>query len=158
METLLSIAGEVKALGNKLFQAGGFAGALRKYEKALRYLDEDPEDEKDGDEKTLAEAKVPLRLNCAACQLKLGNKERVVKDCSFVLDSAVAKSADRLKALYRRAQAHVPGDYEAALADLDEALKIDGADAAVKSLQAQYKRELQARKDKEKKAFASLFK
>jgi len=93
-----------------------------------------------------------------ACYLKLNSKDKALIECVAIQKSAAAKPADKIKAYYRGAQAQVPGDYEAALKDLEAALQLDPNDNDVKTLQAQYKKEVQARKDKEKKAYANMFK
>jgi peptidyl-prolyl isomerase D len=181
---LVQVAADVKALGNKLFQAGEHAAAARKYAKvrtrmplrqrwtvflmccgcgarrgrqALRYLDETPTDTPQLPAEQAGPLVVSCRLNRAACQLKLGHKQAVLDDTSAVLARADSKPADRGKAYYRRAQALVPGDYEAAVADLDEAIKLDPSDAGLRSLHATYRKELQARRDAQKKAYTKMF-
>ena len=59
--------------------------------------------------------------------------------------------------LGRSVQAHAPGDYDAALADLEAAIELDGDDANLRTLQATYRKEVHARREAQKKAYSKMF-
>ena len=67
-------------------------------------------------------------------------------------------SADNVKALYRKGQAlHGKRDFDKSLETLSSALKLAPNDGAIKSEIVAVKREIQAYKDREKKAFSKMF-
>ncbi|KAJ6623108.1 hypothetical protein B0H10DRAFT_2213795 [Mycena sp. CBHHK59/15] len=105
-----------KEKGNAAFKAGDFAQAVGHYTAAL-----------------LADAADPtLPLNRAAAYLRLGKNADAERDCG----AALALDPDaglRVKALFRRAQARVGGGSLAeALADLNDAARLEPANDAVK--------------------------
>ena len=59
----------IRSIGNARFKEGKHVDAAAKYEKALRYLLEDGND--DVEDKQLNDARLPCFLNLAACQIKL---------------------------------------------------------------------------------------
>lgn len=66
--------------------------------------------------------------------------------------------ADKAKALYRRAMAHVTlKDEQEAIKDLEEALKLQPEDAAVKKELAAAKQRVEERKKKARAAYAKMF-
>jgi len=104
-EEKLSSVPQLKAEGNSLFGSKDFAGAAEKYKAALGRLEQLMLREKPGDEEwtELLSLKIPLLLNLAQCRLSLGDYYPVIEHCTEVLD----KQPDNVKALYRRAKAHV---------------------------------------------------
>ncbi|XP_048137658.1 70 kDa peptidyl-prolyl isomerase-like isoform X2 [Rhodamnia argentea] len=104
--------------GNCLFKKGKFCRALKKYEKAEKYIQFDHcfTDE----EKRSANA---LRLSCylnnAACKLRLGDYSGATKFCTKALDLDPCN----IKALYRRSQAYLKSsDFDEAEGDINKAL------------------------------------
>jgi len=103
-EKLLSVP-QLKAEGNALFGRRDYPGAAEKYKAALGRLEQLMLREKPGDEEwtELLSLKIPLLLNLAQCRLSLGDFYPCIEHCTEVLDH----QSDNVKALYRRAKAHV---------------------------------------------------
>ena len=95
----------MKEEGNTLFKSKDYAGAAEKYKAALGRLEQLMLREKPGDEEwsELLSLKIPLLLNLAQCRLSLADYYPVIEHCSEVLQ----QQPDNVKALYRRAKAHV---------------------------------------------------
>ncbi|KAF9976531.1 Peptidyl-prolyl cis-trans isomerase D [Actinomortierella ambigua] len=164
-EELLQIAKTLKDLGNNLFKQGQYALAMRKYQKAIRYLQEKPtfDDEKDTEQfkQEYYKVKVPCFLNRGFCALKLERYEMTIKDMTSVLEfeeQRFVSQADQTKAYFRRGLAKTKSsDLEGGKADLEAALKLSPKDAAVLKELESVKAKLAAKREKEKKAFAKMF-
>ncbi|CDO76132.1 hypothetical protein BN946_scf184332.g2 [Trametes cinnabarina] len=163
-EAALKIAREVREVGNKLFKEGKYDDALRKYQKAIRYLDyhlDLPEDKppelKDSFEALLA----PLLLNSALAAIRAGGSSNA-RLALRVTDRAIASlelnDADKAKALYREALAHVvlKEDEEAEEALL-KAHNLVKDDKAIIAELEKVRGRLREKREKEKKQFKKLF-
>ncbi|KAK1750802.1 41 kDa peptidyl-prolyl cis-trans isomerase [Echria macrotheca] len=157
---ILKIAGDCKEFGNKAFKAGELGKALEKYQKGLRYLNEDPDLEKEPtDTKEKMDAlRVSLNSNAALMNMKLS----AWQDCIRAADNALAVSSitdkDKAKALYRRGFAQVRvKDEDAALKSLEEAKKLAPDDAAITAELTAVKKLASARIAKEKAAYKKFF-
>ncbi|KAL7284773.1 peptidyl-prolyl cis-trans isomerase Cpr7 [Trametes coccinea BRFM310] len=163
-EAALKIAREVREVGNKLFKEGKYDEALRKYQKAIRYLDyhlDLPEDKppelKDSFEALLA----PLLLNSALASIRAGGSSNA-RLALRVTDRAIASlelnDADKAKALYREALAHVilKEDEEAEEALL-KAHNLVKDDKAILAELEKVRGRLREKREKEKKQFKKLF-
>ncbi|KAH9834782.1 peptidyl-prolyl cis-trans isomerase Cpr7 [Rhodofomes roseus] len=162
-EAALKVAKQVREIGNKLFKEGKSEEALAKYQKAIRYLgmhqvlpDDAPPELKDSYDVLLA----PLLLNSALAALKAGgtaNAEIALRATDRALEMEL-NTADKAKALYRRALAKVvlkeSDDAEEDLVAAHELVKDDRAILTELEKLRQRKKEL---RDKEKKAFKKLF-
>ncbi|OJT06804.1 Peptidyl-prolyl cis-trans isomerase D [Trametes pubescens] len=163
-ETALKIARSVREVGNKLFKEGKHEDALRKYQKAIRYLDyhlELPEDRppelKDSFQALLA----PLLLNSALAAIRAGgapNARLALRVTDRAIATLALNDADKAKALYREALAHV------VLKEDDEAEEaLVKAHALVKEDQAiigeleKVRGRLRGKRDKEKAQFKKMF-
>ncbi|KAI0672162.1 peptidyl-prolyl cis-trans isomerase Cpr7 [Trametes maxima] len=163
-ETALKIARDVREVGNKLFKEGKHEEALRKYQKAIRYLDfhldlpaDKPPELKDSFSALLA----PLLLNSALAALRAGgsaNARLALRVTDRAIASLELNDADKAKALYREALAHV------ALNEDDEAEEaLIKANALVKEDKAivgeleKVRGRLRGKREKEKKQFKKLF-
>ncbi|KAI0366530.1 peptidyl-prolyl cis-trans isomerase Cpr7 [Pilatotrama ljubarskyi] len=163
-EIALKIAREVREVGNKLFKEAEYDEALRKYQKAIRYLDyhlDLPEDKppelKDSFEALLA----PLLLNSALAALRAGgsaNARLALRVTDRAIASLELNDADKAKALYREALAHVvlKEDEEAEEA-LVKANALVKDDKAIIGELAKVRGRLREKREKEKKQFKKLF-
>ena len=89
----------------------------------------EPEDE--GEDGILDELKTNLYSNLAACQLKLRQFDRVIRNCSKSLEI----NNDNVKCLYRRANAFLEHkDRESAEKDIKRILELEPENTAVKEL------------------------
>jgi len=104
-EEKLSIVPFLKESGNKLYQEKKYKEAAGKYAEALGCLEQLCLREKPGDLPWLQldQMKIPFLLNYAQCKLFLGDFYEVIEHTSTVLE----KDKDNVKALFRRAKAHV---------------------------------------------------
>ncbi|CAI4212232.1 unnamed protein product [Parascedosporium putredinis] len=132
------IAADCKNFGTAALKAGDLQAAIDKYEKGLRYLNEDPDLSKESDsfKQDLDKLRFTLNNNTAFVHLKLASWSDVVSSASSALAMkdpyGVVTAADRTKALYRRGVAHLNlRDDDSALEDLSEAYKLSPKDAGV---------------------------
>jgi len=164
---------KLKSIGNELFKSQKLELALKKYRKAIKYVDycleeyddfsseesgnEDEEEKPDKDDlKRTALLKVflPCLLNSAACKIKLGNNSSAVEDCNRVLEN----EEKNVKAFYRRAQANANmKDFEEAMKDLKTASEIAPDDKAIRSEIARVKKLMAEKKQKDKQIYSKLF-
>ncbi|KAM0528203.1 hypothetical protein ACHAPS_002044 [Verticillium nonalfalfae] len=166
---VLAIATACKDYGNRAFKAGDPALGLEKYQKGIRYLNEEP------DLEALPEADRPaLQAQLDALRFALNNNSALLAlkletfdDAHRFADAALAaaekpaatvKDADRAKALYRRGFASVRlKDEEAAVADLEAAHKLVPADGLILNELNSVKQKAAARSAKEKAAYKKFF-
>ncbi|CAO3633285.1 unnamed protein product [Cunninghamella echinulata] len=162
-DQLLDIATKLKAIGNDYFKKADYELAFKKYDKAIRYLNEKPafddQDPKDLPAK-FAAVKIPCYLNKAMCGLKLNRPKDSVTATTIVLDydESLLKPADITKAYFRRGLAKaILKDEEGAIDDLEKAAARDASDAAIKRELQSLKQKVQLKKQKQKQAFSKLF-
>ncbi|KAJ3317867.1 hypothetical protein HDU93_004036, partial [Gonapodya sp. JEL0774] len=159
----LDIGSTVKTAGNQYFKQADLSTALSKYEKAVRYVDyilDNPDDATSDELTSLRAIKASCLLNSASCYLKQSKYRLCEEVCSRVLDmdSAGVSLADRTKALFRRGSARAKlNEFEEAVADLEEAKKLEPGDKLIEREIAVAKAAHKAEKDKQKKAFAKMF-
>lgn len=165
-EIALEIAQAVREVGNKLFKEGKMEAALEKYQKSLRYLDIHPV-LPDGSSETLQNSYnallAPLLLNSALAAVRVepqsSSKANVaIANTTRALDKLELNSADKAKALYRRALARrVLKEEDDAEKDLVEASQLVPDDKAIAGELAKVKQHRKEQREKEKKAFKKLF-
>ncbi|KAH9906618.1 cyclophilin-like domain-containing protein [Xylariomycetidae sp. FL2044] len=157
---VLQIAGDCKEFGNKAFKSGDLLTGLEKYQKGLRYLNEEPElkDEPAETAQKLNALRFTLNCNSALLNIKLESWEEAERSAAAALAVEGTSPAERGKALYRRGLALVKlRDEDAAIAALEEAKKlVPGDSAIVKELEA-VKKQAAARVAKEKAAYKKFF-
>ena len=157
---ILKIAAGCKDFGNKAFKGGDLSVALDKYQKGLRYLNEDPELDKEPAEtkEQLDALRVSLNSNAALMNLKLGAWDETVRAADNALAVATISDKDKAKALYRRGFALVRlKDEETALEALEQAKKLAPEDAAITAELAAVKKAAVARLAKEKATYKKFF-
>lgn len=157
---ILKIATDLKGFGNTAFKAGDLSLGLDKYQKGLRYLNEDPslDNEPPETKKALDALRFTLNSNSALLSNRLKAYDEGLRSASAALDVANIADADKAKALYRRAIAEVAlKDEEGALRDLQEANQLVPNDAAIVKELAQVKQAAAARLKKEKSAYSKAF-
>ncbi|KAI4094809.1 MAG: hypothetical protein LQ344_002055 [Seirophora lacunosa] len=155
------IANELKDYGNKAFKSGDLNLALDKYQKGLRYLNEDPELEKDDPpelSKQLTAVRFTLHSNSALVQNKLKFYEEAQKSATMALEQEGIPDSDRAKALYRKGMASQGvKDDDQAIKDLEEALKLAPGDAAITKELSAVKKKAAEQSKKEKAAYKKFF-
>jgi peptidyl-prolyl isomerase D len=158
----LTVATDCKEFGNKAFKAGDIAVALEKYEKGIRYLNEDPElDDEPADTKSKIDAlRAALESNAALMSIKLSSWDDAVRHARNAIDIGGEKLSDKdkAKALYRRGLAYArQKDEDNAIKDLEAAKKLAPEDAAIQTELANIKKVKAARLAKEKAAYSKFF-
>lgn len=164
-DEILKVATEIKDLGNKLFKANDIESAIEKYEKSIRYLQTfNEEDEKltDAQRQTYHSLKFTNYSNTALLQNKSKAYRDAKESATKALDIAeIGKLSDTefAKAYYRRAVALVAlKDDDSAVEDLTKANKHKAGDAGIVKELAGAQARLKARKERQKAAFAKMFK
>ncbi|CAD5116259.1 DgyrCDS5167 [Dimorphilus gyrociliatus] len=148
----------IKVAGNTLFKGGEYKKALRKYQKALKYVnhfcEEGPDLDEEEEKKIKVENALPLHLNLAAVYYKLQDYEKTVSECNEALELDGANT----KALFRRAQAkRFQNEWESALTDLNLAAEKEPNDKAIKNEIIRIKNDVASYKKKEKMTYAKMF-
>lgn len=126
----------LRKLGNEYFLSHRHHRALRKYTKALAYVEcarlivHDHHDAT-ANLHALNDASISLLLNRAACMLKMHplDADLIVSDCSAALNSPQIDPSRKAKAYYRRAKARARLNALAARSDLHAALECAPGDA-----------------------------
>jgi peptidyl-prolyl isomerase D len=159
-QEIVKIATDLKGFGNTAFKAGNLSLGLEKYQKGLRYLNEDPDLEKEPPEtkKSLDALRFTLNSNSALLANKLKDFSEGLRSAEAALQVKGISDSDKAKALYRSAIAQIGlKDEDAALKDLEEADRLVPNDAAVvKELKA-VKKAAADRAKKEKALYSKAF-
>eukprot|EP00252_Welwitschia_mirabilis_P003456 TRINITY_DN13527_c0_g1_i1.p1 TRINITY_DN13527_c0_g1~~TRINITY_DN13527_c0_g1_i1.p1 ORF type:complete len:362 (-),score=81.70 TRINITY_DN13527_c0_g1_i1:349-1434(-) len=145
-----------KSFGNESYKKGDYKMALRKYRKALRYLDICWEKGEIDEEKSdrLRRMKSQIFTNSAACKLKVGDSKGALLDADF----AMRDGENNVKALFRQGQAYMAlRDVDAAVLSFKKALQLEPNDAGIKKELSVASKMISERRDKEKKAYAKMF-
>jgi peptidyl-prolyl isomerase D len=159
-QEIVKIATDLKGYGNDAFKKGDLSLGLDKYQKGLRYLDENPslEDEPAETKQAFNALRFTLNSNSALLSNKLKDFSDGLRSASSALDVAGITDAEKAKALFRRAVAEIGlKDEDAALKDLEEANKLVPGDAAVVKELALVKKAAAERAKKEKAAYSKFF-
>ncbi|KAH8670867.1 cyclophilin-like domain-containing protein [Xylariales sp. PMI_506] len=157
---VLQIAGDCKEFGNKAFKSGDFSLALDKYQKGLRYLNEEPEvkDEPADTQAKLNALRFTLNSNSALMNIKLEAWEDAERAASNALGVKGISNADKGKALYRKGLALIKlKDEDSALKTLEAAKAAVPNDAAINKELEAVKKAAAARVAKEKAAYKKFF-
>lgn len=157
---IVEIVTALKEFGNTAFKAGKLDLGLNKYQKGLRYLNEDPDLSSESEEtkKTLNSLRFTLNSNSALLSNRLKSFEDASLSATAALEVPGITDAEKGKALYRRAVAKVGlKDEDSALRDLEEASRLVPGDAAVMKELAGVKRMAAERTRREKAAYSKFF-
>lgn len=157
---ILEIASACKDFGNKAFKTGDVALGLEKYEKGIRYLNEDPDldDEPPATKQSLDALRFSLNNNSALLYMKQESWADCIRSATSALAVAGTSDADRAKAFYRRGYAHVrTKDEDSAVKDLESAHKLAPNDGVVANELNSVKAKASARAAKEKAAYKKFF-
>lgn len=154
VDKVLAVAEDVKNIGNNLFKGQDWNGAVKKYSKALRYLQVSGEVVEEEQQKRLEPTALSCFLNTAACNLKMQLWQDALESCSEALEL----NQKNTKALFRRAQAWQGlKEYSQAMADLKKAQEVTPEDKAISNEMKRVQLKLQEEKEKEKKIYAKMF-
>jgi len=155
------IAADLKDIGNKAFKGGDFALALKKYQKGIRYLQESPDVDEEGDKETakqLATLKYTLHNNSALMQIKLQDWNGAVKSGTSALAVPGITDEQKGKAYFRRGQAKAGKKSEdEALEDMVAANKLLPDEPSIKKEMGELKKKAAEKRAKEKAAYSKFF-
>ncbi|XP_010552023.1 PREDICTED: peptidyl-prolyl cis-trans isomerase FKBP65-like [Tarenaya hassleriana] len=141
-----------KEEGNALFKAGKYAKALKRYDKAVGYIEYGSAFGEEERKKT-KELRAACDLNKAACKLKQREYREAVELCTKVLSG----EEENVKALYRRAEAYMETDeLELAEFDIKKALHIDPSNREVKSEYRKLKEKVKGYNKREAKFYSKM--
>ncbi|EYU42659.1 hypothetical protein MIMGU_mgv1a019911mg [Erythranthe guttata] len=153
----VSAVESIKGYGNEHFKKQDYKMALRKYRKALRYLDACWEKEgiDEGDKSLdLRKMKAQIFTNSSACKLKLGDLRGALLDTEF----AMRDGENNAKALFRQGQAHMAlNDIDSAVESFKKAFELEPNDGAIKKEFTAVKKKIADRRNVEKKAYSKMF-
>ncbi|XP_041379204.1 AH receptor-interacting protein-like [Gigantopelta aegis] len=147
----------IKQEGNQLYLQKKYTDAAKKYATAIGMLEQLLLKEKPGDEDyvNLEKLKIPLLLNYSQCKLLQSEFYPVIEHTTEVLKL----DPDNIKALYRRAKAHVGAwNIEEARADFDRVLELDPKlSSSVKQEMKHLEDILKEKENQEKKSLKGMF-
>nr|KJB32426.1 hypothetical protein B456_005G240200 [Gossypium raimondii] len=146
----------IKAFGNEHYKKQDYKMALRKYRKALRYLDICWEKDGIDEEKTssLRKMKSQIFTNSSACKLKLGDLKGALLDTEF----AMRDGDNNVKALFRQGQAHMAlNDVDAAVESFKKALQLEPNDGGIKKELAVAMKKINDRRNEERRWYRKMF-
>ncbi|KAL0912397.1 hypothetical protein M5K25_018365 [Dendrobium thyrsiflorum] len=152
----INVVNAAKSLGNEYYKKEDYKMAVRKYRKALRYLDVCWEKEEIDEEKSLLlrKTKSVILTNSSACKVKLGDLKGALLDADF----AIREREGNAKAYFRQGQAHIAlNDIDAAVESFKKALELEPNDGGIKKELAAAKKKIADRRDQERRAFARMF-
>lgn len=148
---------DYRVRGNDLFKKNQLKEAEEMYSTALGISEQLMLREKPKDEEwmALAKKKIPLLLNFAQCKILQKDYYRAIECCTEVL----SYEPDNLKALFRRAKAHVGAwNEEEAQKDFQRCIALDPSlQVAVKKEMDAFKDKIKSLEDKNKSNYRKLF-
>ncbi|XP_029472498.1 peptidyl-prolyl cis-trans isomerase D [Rhinatrema bivittatum] len=154
VDKIVSIAEDVKNIGNSFFKSQNWEMATKKYNKALRYVESSKDVTGDDNISKLNPIALSCNLNIAACKLKQSDWRAAIESC----EEALELDPSNTKALYRRAQGWQGlKDYDQALEDLKKAHEIAPEDKAISTEILRVKHKMKEQKAKEKAVYAKMF-
>ncbi|KAI0049486.1 40 kDa cyclophilin [Auriscalpium vulgare] len=159
--TALNAARSLREIGNKLWKDGNAPDALKKWQKAIRYLDVHPvlPDDAPPELKDSFDAlRAPILLNSALAALRTPDGAREALGLTQRALALELSDADKAKALYRQGLAYAGlKDDDSAEKTLVEALKYAKDDKAIAGELERVRQRKKEKRDKEKKAFKKMF-
>lgn len=153
---LITAVDSIKLLGNEWYKKEDYKMAIRKYRKALKYLDLcwEMEDINEVQSECLRKTKSQILTNSSVCKLKFGNYKGALLDADF----AIRDGKDNAKAFYRQGQVYMAlNNIDAAVESFKEALKLEPNDSGIKKELAIAKKKIANRLEQERKAFSRMF-
>lgn len=158
-ETVFNAVEAIKNIGTDSFKRGNYKVALSKYLKAQGYMSEyQPYDLTDEDVATYWKLQISCTLNAALMSLKLKNSRDAIKYSTEALECEQIDDKSKAKALFRRGNGYLLGhNEENAIADFEEAHRLQPNDAGISKALAESKKSLKTRKDKERAAYSKFF-
>ncbi|KAK9056684.1 hypothetical protein SSX86_024046 [Deinandra increscens subsp. villosa] len=152
----LEAVDSIKASGNEAFKKQDYKMALRKYKKAVRYLDVCWEKEGIDDDTSISMGKKKAQMftNSAACKLQLGDADGALIDIDF----ALRDGENNAKAWFRQGQAYMAlNEVDNAIDSFKKAKELEPNDAGIKRELKAARKKVADRLEKEKAAYSKYF-
>jgi len=150
----LEIANKRKEEGNVFFKEQNFRRAIKKYERALHFVDSDYK-ATDDEKVQFKQTKLVLYLNIAACKLQTKDYLKVIENCNKALEI----DAKNIKALLRRGKAYLETDeWDNARRDFQNILEVDTENIDSKKEIQRLNKRIADQNAKDKKMFQNMFK
>lgn len=171
-QALIEAAEDIKTIGNEYFKQGNWAEAARKFEKAVRYLNElhpDPLEYAELDaslKKRYYATKLSIFLNAAMVNLKAGHNSKASAEASKAIDICSSLKGSEFepstlnqgKALFRKGQALAKANnYQEATEYYSRALALCPSDAMIQKELANVSQAVKLQKAKERQAYSKMF-
>ncbi|PIN09921.1 HSP90 co-chaperone CPR7/Cyclophilin [Handroanthus impetiginosus] len=153
---MITTVDSIKVLGNEWYKKHDYKMAIRKYSKALKYLDLcwEMEDIDQVQSQSLRKTRSQIQTNSSVCKLKLGDLKGALLDADF----AIREGEDNPKAFYRQGQAYMAlNNIDAAVQSFKKALELEPNDGAIMKELAAAKKKIAERRELEKKAYSRMF-
>lgn len=159
--SIIEIAEDLKTKGSQAFKGGELEVALKKYQKALRYLAEYPaalENDPPDTQSKLSKLKIALHNNSSLLQYKLKQYKESGSSADKAMGIEGATNAEKGKSLFRKGMAAKESkNEEEATECLLKAQELMPEDAGISKELAAVKKAAQDRKAKERKAYSKAF-
>ncbi|KAL0450306.1 UNVERIFIED_CONTAM: Peptidyl-prolyl cis-trans isomerase CYP40 [Sesamum latifolium] len=153
---MITAVDSIKVLGNEWYKKHDYKMAIRKYRKALKYLDScwEMKDIDQGQCDSLRKTKSQILTNSSVCKLKLGDLKGALLDADFAIRDGEANA----KAFYRQGQVYMAlNNIDAAVQSFGKALELEPTDGGIKKELAIAKKKIADRREQEKKAYSRMF-
>ncbi|KAL3833364.1 hypothetical protein ACJIZ3_008100 [Penstemon smallii] len=146
----------IKVLGNDWFKKQDYKMAIKKYRKALKYIDLcwEMEDIDQVQSELLRKTKSQIHTNSSVCKLKLGDLKGALQDADF----AVCDGEANAKAFYRQGQVYAAlNNIDAAVQSFGKALELEPNDGVIKKELTIAKKKIAERREREKQSYSRMF-
>ncbi|KAK4416230.1 Peptidyl-prolyl cis-trans isomerase CYP40 [Sesamum alatum] len=153
---MITAVDSIKVVGNEWYKKHDYKMAIRKYRKALKYLDScwEMKDINQVQCESLRKTKSQILTNSSVCKLKLGDLKGALLDADFAIRDGEANA----KAFYRQGQAYMAfNNIDAAVQSFSKALELEPTDGGIKKELAIAKKKIAVRREQEKKAYSRMF-
>jgi len=143
-----------KEEGNEFFKKGDLDRALKKYQKALTYVNVEYDFKTDIDKEKSKRHKIPVLLNMVQVNSKQQNYSDAISNCDKVLDI----DKYNIKAWYRRGQAWMAlSEFDKANQDFEKARELDPENKEIQTTITLLKKKRKEQEEKDKKLYSSMF-
>jgi len=148
-EDKFKAANELKALGNDHFKKQEINKAVSMYNKSLKYIPEDQNEQKE-----VQDLEISIHSNLAACYLKQNYYDGAIEACNKVL----AKQENNSKALFRLGQAYFgDGNTDKAKECFQKAAIIEPSDKSIQIELRKIKQKEEEQKKQQKQFYGKMF-
>jgi len=140
--------------GNELFGQGHYAHALKKYTKALDFVEDNSKAEQEEIRQTNNEICLPCHLNSAMCYIKIKEYRKALESC----EKALKIDSRNVKGLWRRGVARTElGFWNEAKRDFVDALEIEPDNKPIQQSMSRLKALMKKQDEIEKERYKKMF-